>query len=123
MLEKLNNLPDHVFAVKATGEVTKDDLQNILIPGLQELVDRTGEIYYLLLLNTDVQNFTAGAWVQDVIAGIKHFSRWKKMAIVTDQKAVAQFTDLFSVVSPGTAKGYAIAELPQAITWVSGKEK
>jgi hypothetical protein len=37
---------------------------------------------------------------QDIVAGLKHFIQWKKMAIVTDQKAVEKFTDLFSYVSP-----------------------
>jgi len=43
------------------------------------------------------------------------------MAIVTDQKAVETFTDLFSYVSPGEAKGFELSELDQAIVWVSQK--
>lgn len=122
MLEKINDLPDHVFGVRATGEVTKEDLQSVLLPGLQELVDRTDAIYYLLLLETDVQQFTTGAWIQDLIAGIKHFTKWKKMAIVTDQKGVEKFTNAFSLIAPGEAKGFTLEELPVAIGWVSNKE-
>ncbi len=70
---------------------------------------------------TSVQNFTAGAWWKDMVAGIRHFSQWKKMAIVTNQKAVEKFTDLFSYVSPGEAKGFELSELDEAIAWVSDK--
>ncbi|SMC87728.1 SpoIIAA family protein [Pedobacter africanus] len=66
-------------------------------------------------------HFTAGAWVQDLIAGVKHFTDWKKMAIVTDQKAVEKFTDIFSYVSPGEAKGFELNDLQAAIDWLSIK--
>jgi len=121
MLTVIQNLPDHVFGVRASGEVTKDDLKEVLLPGLENLSARYKEIYYLLVLDTDVQNFTAGAWIQDLVAGVKHLSEWKKMAIVSDQKSVEKFTDLFSYVSPGEAKGYEHAELQEAIGWVSAK--
>lgn len=122
MLTIIPNLPDHVFGVRASDEVTQDDLKQVLLPGLEALSKRYKEIYYLLVLETDVQNFTAGAWIQDLIAGVKHLTQWKKMAIVTDQKSVEKFTDIFSYVSPGEAKGYELSELPQAIDWLSIKE-
>lgn len=121
MLTVIQNLPEHVFGVRASGEVTKDDLKNVLLPGLESLSERYKEIYYLLVLETDVQNFTAGAWIQDLIAGVKHFTDWKKMAIVTDQKAVENFTDIFSYVSPGEAKGFELSDLQAAIDWLSIK--
>lgn len=122
MLTVIQNLPDHVFGVRASGEVTKDDLKDVLLPGLESLANQYKEIYYLLVLDTDVQNFTAGAWVQDLIAGVKHFTDWKKMAIVTDQKAVEKFTDAFSYISLGEAKGYELRELQDAIDWLSIKK-
>ncbi|MET4142027.1 STAS/SEC14 domain-containing protein [Pedobacter sp. UYP1] len=122
MLTIIPNLPDHVFGVRASDQVTQDDLKQVLLPGLEALSARYKEIYYLLVLETNVQNFTAGAWIQDLIAGVKHLTQWKKMAIVTDQKAVEKFTDIFSYVSPGEAKGYELSELPQAIDWLSVKE-
>ncbi|WP_316790486.1 STAS/SEC14 domain-containing protein [Pedobacter frigoris] len=121
MLTVIQNLPVHVFGVRASGEVTKDDLKNMLLPGLESLSERYKEIYYLLVLETDVQNFTAGAWIQDLIAGIKHFTDWKKMAIVTDQKAVEKFTDIFSYVSPAEAKGFELNDLQAAIDWLNIK--
>lgn len=121
MLTPIENLPPYVFGVKASGEVTAADLKNMLLPGLEALSEKYNEIYYLLVLDTKVENFTAGAWVQDMIAGLKHLTQWKKMAIVTDQKAVENFTDAFSYVTPGEAKGFSLAELESAITWVSLK--
>jgi len=119
MLEKIQDLPPHVFGVRAANEVSGADLKNVLLPGLEDLTSRHGEIYYLLVLNTAVKNFTAAAWFQDMLAGIKHFSRWKKMAIVTDEKAVRNFTDMASKVMPGEAKGFTHAEVGTAVAWLS----
>jgi hypothetical protein len=44
------------------------------------------------------------------------------MAIVTDQKTVENFTDAFSYVAPGEAKGFTLDDLVEAIAWVSLKE-
>ncbi|RZL19236.1 MAG: STAS/SEC14 domain-containing protein [Pedobacter sp.] len=119
MLQKIEDLPAHVFGVKAIGEVTKDDIEHVLLPGLQQQVDSYDEINYLLVLETDVQEWTAGAWLQDMKAGIKHFTKWKKIAVVTDQKAVEVFTDVFSIATPGEAKGFKPGELEQAKVWVA----
>jgi SpoIIAA-like len=119
MLTIIENLPIHVFGIKASGQVTAEDLKKVLLPGLQSLAEKYGEIYYMLVLETKVENFTAGAWFQDMLAGIKHFSQWKKIAIVTDQKAVANFTDGFHYITPGKAKGFAMNKLGEALAWVS----
>ena len=121
MLSIITDTPSHVFGVTASGEVTADDLKNTLLPGLQALEEKQNEIYYLLVLETEVGNFTAGAWFQDMVAGIKHFTKWKKIAVVTDQKAVEKFTDAFSYFTPGEAKGYKLSELADAKTWLAIK--
>ena len=121
MLSLIQNMPDYVLGVRATAEVDEQDLKSVLLPGLSRLTEQYGEIHYLLVLETGVENFTAGAWFQDMIAGLKHFTKWKKMAVVTDQKAVASFTDFFTYITPGEARGFEIAELKQAKAWVSDK--
>lgn len=121
MLTTIQHLPPHVFGVKASGEVTADDLKTVLLPGLEKLADQYKEIYYLLILDTDVENFTMGAWFQDILAGIKHLTQWKKMAIVTPQKSVISFTDAFSFITPGEAKGFSSDEIDEAVAWVSLK--
>ncbi len=119
MIEEIKGLPDHVFGVKVTGEVTEADLKDVLLPGLQRLSDTHGAIQYLLHLETDVENFTAGAWVQDLLAGIKHLTEWKKIAVVTPEEGVRKFTEAFSVLAPGESRGFGPDRLDEAKAWVS----
>ena len=122
MLELIKDLPDFVVGVRATGTVTKEDLETVLIPAIDAQVDKYDEIYYLLLLETDVQNWDFGAWVSDAAIGLKHLSKWKKIAVVTSQEGVQKFTDVFSKITPGEAKGYAMNELETAKAWISEKQ-
>lgn len=119
MLTEIIGLPDNIFGVRATGEVTSEDLKTVLLPGLKRTADRFGEIRYLLVLETDVKNFTAGAWVQDARAGLQNFTKWKKIAIVSDEKAVEWFSDVFTVVTPGSSKGFKPEEIEAAKQWLS----
>jgi hypothetical protein len=121
MLQFINDLPDHVIGIRATGDVTKDDMDKVLLPKIDELVERQGQINYLLVLQTDVKNFTIAAWWDDLKIGLKHFTKWNKIAIVTDQAVVEKFTDVFSITIPGESRGYKLSELDEAVKWISEK--
>lgn len=118
MLTEITGLPDHVFGVRATGEVTSEDLKNVLLPGLERTAARFNEIRYLLVLETDVKNFTAGAWIQDAKAGLQNFTKWKKIAVVSAEKGVEWFTDIFTIATPGSSKGFKPEEIEQAKAWL-----
>jgi hypothetical protein len=90
---------------------------------MEELVKHQGEINYLLVLETDVKNFSAAAWWEDFKLGLKNFTKWKKIAIVTDQASVEWFSDIFRHFIPGESRGYKLIELPDAIAWVSERHE
>jgi hypothetical protein len=121
MLEHMNYLPSHVLGMHAVGDVTINDYQKALLPLLQEQVKKTGKINFLLVLETNIQNFTAGAWCGNVQMGLKFFMRWNRLAIVTDQKGVKEFSHLFKYIIPGQYKGYSLEQLDEAVKWVTGK--
>ena len=118
MLTKLGDVPSHVAAFTATGEVTKEDYDNVLVPELERIDQQHGHIHYLMIMETPVKNFSLGAWMQDILQGLKHFRGWKKIAIVTDEKGVEKFSDLFTSFIPGETKGFSLAQTEAAKKWV-----
>jgi hypothetical protein len=123
MLQFIKDLEPHVVGIHAIGEVTKEDIENVLILRIDELAKRQGEINYLLVLETDVQNWTAGAWWNDIKVGLKNFTKWNKIAVVSDQKAVEWFSNAFKFFIPGKSKGFALNQLDEAVAWVTAKEE
>lgn len=123
MLELLRDLPVNTVGVRATGKVTKQEYEQVLMPALDAVSKKFDKINLLLLLETDISHFTPGAWMNDLIVGLKHFTKWHRVAIVTEQKGVQKFTDIFSHFVPGQYKGFSIAELGLAKHWVTDAAK
>ncbi len=122
MLQIMDEMPSHVVGIHAIGEVSKEDYESVLIPHIEDLARRRHELNYLLVLDTDVGNFSAAAWWEDFRLALKHFSQWNKVAIVTDQKGVEWFADVSRFFIPGKVKGFELEELEEAKKWVTQKE-
>ena len=61
------------------------DYHIIINPLVKNIAAEFGKISYLLVLNTSLKNYTMGAWIQDALLGLRYFSKWKKLAIVTEK--------------------------------------
>lgn len=121
MMHIIDNLPSNMVGFRATGEVTEHDFTNLVIPQVKAQVEKTGKLNYMLILDTSVKNFTLGAWLKDVLLGIKNLTKWNRAAIVSDSGIIRKFTDIFSVFMPGEFKGFEHQELKAAIDWTAEK--
>lgn len=106
---------------RASKEVTKDDFDKVVLPAVAELIQRTDELNYMLVLDTPLKNFTLGAWIKDALLGLNNLNKWNRVAIVSDSESLNSFTSIFSKVMPGEFKGYAPEQMDEAIEWVSGQ--
>jgi len=120
MIEILKDMPSNVVGFRALGMVTKEDYQNIVTPELDRLVTRTNALNFLLVLDTEIENFTVGAWVQDALIGLKNLTKWNRSAIVTDSDSVINFTNGLSYLVPGEFMGFKKENYEAALSWVAG---
>jgi hypothetical protein len=120
MITQIQGLPQNMVGFRSEGEVTKEDFEPVK-QKVAELVERTGELNYLLFLDNSPKDFTLGAWFQDALLGIQNITKWNRAAIVSDSDAVIKFTDGFSKVMPGEFKGFTKADYDAAVNWVSGQ--
>jgi hypothetical protein len=119
MIQVIKEVPGNVAAFRALGKVEAKDYDNIVIPEIDNLVKKQGRINFMLVLDTNLSSFTMGAIIKDLSVGVKHFSKWHKMAIVSESGAINTFTDLFSYIAPGEAKGFTHSQMEEATKWVS----
>ncbi|UWY27475.1 STAS/SEC14 domain-containing protein [Flavobacterium sp. TR2] len=111
---------DNIVAFRALAEVTKEDFVTAVAPAVEHLVKQTNEINFLLVLDTDIENFTTGAWLQDALLGLKNLGKWNRAAIVTDTDEIISFTNGFSYIVPGEFRGYKKVDFNKALNWVEG---
>jgi len=98
--------------------VSKEDFEQVVLPAFDAVDEAYDFIHFLVIMDNEVSDFSIGAWVQDMKAGIRHFTKWKKIAIVTDSTAVERFSDFFTLLTPGKSKGFKKKELNEALTWI-----
>ena len=120
MIEQIKNLPTNMVGFRTTDDVVKEDFE-MVTQEVALLVERTGKLNYLLFIDNSLSDFSAGAWMQDVLLGIKNLTKWNRAAIVSDSEAVKKFTDAFSIVLPGEFKGFSKSDYNEAVEWTSEK--
>lgn len=123
MIELLPNIPENMVGFRALGEVTKEDFTDVVMPKVERLVAATDKLNYMLVLDTSVKDFTASAWLQDILLGIKNLTKWNRAAIVTDSNTIQNFTAVFSLLMPGDFKGFDKIDIDEAVDWVSEKNE
>ena len=94
MIQRISSLPENMVGFRAVGEITADDFDQIVLPAVKETVEKTGQLNYMLVIDTSLENFTAGAWIKDAILGIKNLTKWHRAAIVSDSAAIKKFTSV-----------------------------
>ncbi|MDQ6901766.1 MAG: STAS/SEC14 domain-containing protein [Bacteroidota bacterium] len=119
MIEVINGLPQHVAAFRATGLVSREDYQKLINPIVKKIVTTFGKVNYMLVLQTPLKNYTLSAWIEDASLGLRHLSKWKKIAIVSDKQGIVNFTNTFGKLNPGETRGFRMEDLGLAEQWVS----
>ncbi len=119
MLRLITELPPHVAGIHAHHEVTEQEYIETLTSLLDDQLKRTKRINFILVLETDIKNFTSGMWCGNVALGLKHFFKWNKVAIVSDQRFLRGYSDLFKYIIPGKFKNFRLSAIDQAFIWVA----
>lgn len=121
MIQKIET-SDNFVAFRAVGEVTAQDYKTVIAPAVKALVEQINEINFLFLIDTELGNFTATAWLEDAMMGLRNLGKWNRAAIVTDSDKAISFTNGFSYIVPGEFRGYKKEKIKEALSWVQGSE-
>jgi hypothetical protein len=119
MIEIIPGMPEKVVAVSAKGKVTGEDYDNVLIPAIEEKLKRHEKIRVLYQLGRDFSGFTAEAMWDDAKVGIRHLTRFEKIAVVSDVQWIVGAVKLFAFVIPCPVKIFGNEKLSEAKAWVS----
>jgi hypothetical protein len=120
MVELLTDLPPHVAAYKASGAIGKEEYEQVVMARVDEVAAKYGRINFLVLLETGMENYSIGAFIDYVKVSFEHFTKWNRMAIVSDQHWVRVAYDTLSYIVHGEIRTYELKDLETAKHWVSG---
>ncbi len=119
MLEPIANLPEGVLGFEGAGEIRPSDYRDVLMPAVKAVWDR-GEQVRIVLVFERWDGMSPGAAWEDLKTGMKHLTKWKRIALVTDLDWMITVTSLFGWMTPGELKRFPVAERDEAIAWATG---
>jgi len=120
MMTTIPDVPDNVVAVKATGKITREDYEEVLIPAIEEKLKKHAKIRLLYQIGADAVEFTAGAMWDDAKIGLRHLTAFEKIAVVSDIEWITSAVKVFSFVIPSLVRTFGNSGFPDAKAWVSG---
>lgn len=119
MIEVITGMPDNVLGLRATGKVTGEDYEKVLIPAVEERLRRHQKIRLLYHMGPDFVGFTPAAMWDDARVGVQHIASFEKIAVVTDLDWVIKAVKIFSFAIPSLVRTFGNGGLEEAISWVT----
>lgn len=119
MLTKIEGLPNNVVAYEAAGELDADDYDSTLDPAIDAALEANDKIRILYVLGSNFDGFTGGAMWEDTKVGVGHWTRWERIALVTDDRVYHHGVKAFSWLVPGEVRLFSLAELDAAKEWIA----
>lgn len=119
MIQVLDGMPDGVVGFTASGKLTTDDYAKVLVPAIEAASADSGKIRILLDFTGSFDGLEAGAVWEDFRMGVRNFSAWERMALVTDHKWMRDGLTMFSWAMPGEARAFPATERETAIEWLA----
>jgi len=118
MMTLIQDMPPGIVAIRATGHVTGDDYEKVLIPAIDAAHKEHGKIKTLIHFDEGFAGLTAAAMWDDAKVGLKHLLHFAKCAIVTDEDSLRGMIKVAGFLSPCEIKLFGNAELDAAMQWI-----
>lgn len=118
MIEPIENLPDGVLGFRADGQITASDYTDVLKPAVDAVIKRGDDVRIVIEFGS-WSGMSGGALWEDLKMGIERFTKWKRIALVTDVEWMRRATDLFGWLTPGDVKTFKSSERDAALVWVA----
>ena len=76
MVELLKDFPPHVAAYRAAGAISKEEYAEVVMTRVNEVAATYGKINFLVFLETDMENYSIGAFLEYLKISFQHFKKF-----------------------------------------------
>src|SRR6516164_1737346 len=114
MLELIEGLPRNVVGIAASGKVTMQDCQDVLVPAIKQSRKRHDKIRLYYELNS---RFPGSAW-DDLDLGLEHASCCERVAIVTDIGWIRLTVRAVRFLIPAKIRVFSTDQAEEGRAWI-----
>lgn len=119
MIRLLSDVPPGVLGFEAIGEVEEEDYHNVLVPAIERAIDERGKVRVVYVLGDAFEEYDDDAVKEDLKLGLSHPASFERIAVVTNVGWAKPAMRAFSLLFPGQARAFRLAELEQAKAWAA----
>lgn len=118
MITQIEGMPAGALGFRAQGQVTAADYENVIVPDVEAAFALNHKLRLLYVVAEDFTGFDPGAMWDDVKLGMRHFSGWDRVALVTDVPWLRATATAMGFVVPADFRLFPLAELAAAKRWI-----
>ncbi len=119
MLEIMSESQANILGVKATGELTRQELQEVLVPRLKAIIGEHGGVRVLFCLDKDVKGWDLAA-LEHAGFGRNDLQAFQRVAVVGASWQIKMEMKILALLLCGGVRNFSRAELQEAWTWIRG---
>jgi hypothetical protein len=118
MLTIMPESKDAILAIKATGQLTDSDYKEVLIPKMEQIIERFAKARALMYLSEDFIGWEPHAMWDDAKFGLRHRNDFEKLAVVGGTKWMEWATKIAAHFMKGEVRTFSEDQMQQAVDWV-----
>jgi len=118
MIEIMPESSDNVLGVKASGKLTHNEYQQILIPRLEKLFRQYGKLNVLFLMDPEFEGWELDAAWDDASYGLRHRADFGKLAVVGGSAWVEWCIKLAGFLMKGEIRVFSSQQIEEAWDWI-----
>lgn len=115
----IEGLPDDVIGLSVDGVIEAKDYAETIVPLIEAKLATHEGIKFLYRIGPGFERFTSGAIWSDAEVGIKHLTRFSRVALVSDIGWIRHAVRAFAPMIPAEVQVFAEADLKAAEDWIS----
>jgi hypothetical protein len=119
MIRLLSDMPPGVLGLEAVDDVERKDYESVIVPAVEAAIAEHGTVRLVYVLGREFDEYEGDAVWQDIKLGARHPGSFERIAIVTDARWAGPAMKVFSVLWPGQARAFPLAELEAAKRWAA----
>lgn len=119
MIAQIEGLPPGTLGFRAHGQVTAEDYESIIVPDVEAAFALNRKLRLLYVTADDFTGFDPGAMWDDAKLGMRHFSGWDRVALVTDVAWLRGTAIAFSFAIPAQFRLFHGVDIDEAMHWIT----
>ena len=107
-----------VLEATITGQVTKADYDEVLIPAVEAALQDQDKIRIVVHVTEDFEGYDLAAAWSDTKLGVSHWSGFDRVALVTDAGWIASSARAMAFLAPCPVEVFPLRQIEEARRWI-----